>query len=493
MEHFLTLNAKSFGHAHLSTHDQATPDSLYYIASLTKSFTATTLLSLLEELETGKDDTWHSAGKINLKTKIRTILPDDFALADHHATSHATLEDALGHRLGVGANDFGYGGTPGYTVRDAVRSLRHLPMIGELRERHEYLNLGYITVQHVIETLTGGVPIEEAHRRYIWEPLGMPSTYPSLQAARGFGGKKLCTGYTYDPLAKTVQMVAHVDDYPLIGGGGVISSIRDMAAYLRAVMRGTLPLGKAYQAKLLTPLSIPEGRPRQNWSPSLYCLGWTTASYRGFRVVSHSGGISGFGSKLLYLPDRQWGVAVLANASSSLAAIEPLLQMLLDEHLGVPVSERDTGLEDRLSRRLEHSADHFHHTHERIYPRAPHPPLPTTLSSLADYAGTYTSPSHQTVTLTVAAAPGAHMDTGGTELLHAELKRLETFTLNFEHVSGDFFIAWGDVIPPTVSFRRGLRAQFVVGSAGTVERMGINFEPMTADGDDLKMTWFQKV
>ncbi|KAJ2967636.1 hypothetical protein NQ176_g9566 [Zarea fungicola] len=52
---------RSFGQAHQSTNDEATPDSLYYIASLTKSFTATTLLSVLGNLKSSGDDQGHPA------------------------------------------------------------------------------------------------------------------------------------------------------------------------------------------------------------------------------------------------------------------------------------------------------------------------------------------------------------------------------------------------------------------------------------------------
>ena len=70
--------------------------------------------------------------EVNLQTKISSIIPDDFVLPDEYATKHATLEDALGHVLGIATSNSCYGGEC-YTVRDAVRCLRHLPMKHELR------------------------------------------------------------------------------------------------------------------------------------------------------------------------------------------------------------------------------------------------------------------------------------------------------------------------------------------------------------------------
>lgn len=278
-------------------------------------------------------------------------------------------------------------------------------MVAELREKQEYLNMGYMVIQHVIETLTGK-PIEEAHREYLWGPLGMESTYASLQEAKD-SRKQLCTGYIYDPLAKRVDEMAHVNDYPLIGGGGVISSIRDMTAYLHSVMHGTLPLGKDYQEKLLTPLSLDPGKPKEHWSHNLYCLGWSQNTYRGRRVVSHTGGINGFNSELLYLPDANWGMAVLSNSSQGLYAWQPLKQRLLDDVLRVPPAERQPSAEDELSDKLERSGDHLATARETIYPHTPNPPLPLPLP-LSCYAGTYISPGHKDAQGHCSEPPGDH-------------------------------------------------------------------------------------
>lgn len=160
---------QAFGDARVST-EKATENTLYYIASCTKSFTATTLLSVLEELAGDQK-------AIDLKTKISSIIPNDFVLQDEYATRHATLEDALVHLLGVGAQNSSYGGKD-FTLCDAIRSLRHLAMTADLREKHQYLNMGYMVIQHVIETLTKK-RIEESHHKYIWDLLACSRHSPN--------------------------------------------------------------------------------------------------------------------------------------------------------------------------------------------------------------------------------------------------------------------------------------------------------------------------
>ena len=97
---------------------KATPDTLYYVGSTTKSFTAAALSMLLE-------DSKSSPKPLNLDTKISSIIRDDFMLPDEYATTHATLADALTHQLGSPPHHASYGGK-GYTAKDATRALRHL-------------------------------------------------------------------------------------------------------------------------------------------------------------------------------------------------------------------------------------------------------------------------------------------------------------------------------------------------------------------------------
>ena len=70
-----------------------TPDTLFYVGSITKSVLAASLLHVLES-------TSESDKPITLDTKIYDVIPEDFVLSDDYATLHATIKDALAHRLG---------------------------------------------------------------------------------------------------------------------------------------------------------------------------------------------------------------------------------------------------------------------------------------------------------------------------------------------------------------------------------------------------------
>ena len=112
-------------------------------------------------------------------TPISNLIRDDFVLPDPYFTEHVTIEDALSHRSGMPRHDISYGGTDEKGekrgVRDLVRSLRDLPLSAPLRTKFQYCNMMYVTVSHVIESLTG-VWLGDFLKDNIWEPLGMQST-----------------------------------------------------------------------------------------------------------------------------------------------------------------------------------------------------------------------------------------------------------------------------------------------------------------------------
>jgi CubicO group peptidase (beta-lactamase class C family) len=139
--------AKGYGFAVLDE-ERATPETLYYTGSTTKSFTAASVLQLVE-------DSANRSRPLTLKTKVQSLIRDEFLLLDAYATSHINLEDALSHQTGMPRHDFSFLTGPNYTLEESVRNLRNLPMTGELREKWQYRNLMFMMMSYTIETITG--------------------------------------------------------------------------------------------------------------------------------------------------------------------------------------------------------------------------------------------------------------------------------------------------------------------------------------------------
>lgn len=155
-----------------------TPETLWYAGSTTKAFTAAVLARFI-------DSGTYSELADGWSTTISSIIRDDFVMSEEWATNHLTLEDAVCHRTGLPSHQMTclreMDGRP-VVAKDVVRNLRHLPVNAEPRVRFQYGNLMYVTLSHVIETLTGK-PLAKVFQEEIWEPLGMESSYLDLEQA----------------------------------------------------------------------------------------------------------------------------------------------------------------------------------------------------------------------------------------------------------------------------------------------------------------------
>lgn len=368
-----------------------------------------------------------------------------------------------------------------------MRSLRHLPVSAELKQKFQYCNLGFLTLQHVIETITGkwlGDVFDEA----VFKPLGMKASVSELSKAQECP-YMLATGYSNTDI--TPHNPQTPSDSRLIGDGGVISNARDMATYLRAMIaRSGLPISESSYEALFTPGMI-AGPSTPHQSTQLYAAGWFVSTYRGHRLVFHNGAVAGFASTAGFLPDKTWGTVVLTNGDAGgFFASEAIFYKLVDDFLGVPEEDRVDHVEkyDRLVKRLKEAYPKFR---EKLYPDVPSPPLPHALP-LRDYEGTYSHPGYQAVTFKVV-KPEEDLPVKETtkEVLHAVKERSEWgVTFDLEHVSGEHFVCYLSTLGRSALAQlvvEPCEAEFDIGADGRVSALGIQIE------SSLGKIWFDKV
>lgn len=272
-------------------------------------------------------------------TPINQLIRDDFVLENDYATNHITIEDALSHRSGLPSHDCSYGG-PGVTVKDIVRSLRHLPLTAEPRTTYQYCNIMFIVASHVIETVTRR-KLGELMRELIWKPLGMDATCFTLEDAKN-AKEDLAHGYKYlyddgDGEYEEVKWM-HLEECS--GAGMVISNVLDYAKWARAIISQENPLSKkgweaVFNPRTLMPIEEPYTGPRA------YALGWRMGVYKGQRFYEHSGGVNGFGAELLIFPDQKFAAVALSNTAGTSNFVDQRLTFhLVDEKLNIPAWER---------------------------------------------------------------------------------------------------------------------------------------------------------
>lgn len=307
------------------------PSTLFYAGSTTKSFCAAAISLLV-------DDKDHP--EVKWTTPMSELIRDDFVLQDDYATSHVTIEDALSHRTGLPGHTLTFGGE---TPKESVRNLRHLYMNKELRTTWQYCNLMYIAVSHVVEVVTKQW-LGDFLRKRIWEPLGMDSTFFTLKDAQAFvqdaeNHTDLAQPYTWVEDEGVHKDVPYWDSACVSGAGHNISNVLDYAKFVRSMINKSGPISKEGHTELISPRSImPPMDPHFMTTPVLYGLGWMITSYHGEPLIYHPGGLEGFTTSMIYLPEKKWGIIAMCNLQGP--GREVLVWHLIDELLEVPKEKR---------------------------------------------------------------------------------------------------------------------------------------------------------
>ena len=305
--------------------------TLFAIASNTKAFTAASLSMLADE------------GKLSLDDRVLDHLPG-FRMSDPYVTGQMRIRDLLTHRsgLGLGAGDLLFWPGSDYRNEEVVRRLKDVPLKTGFRERYAYDNILYAVATRVIEEVSGQSYAQFLQQRF-FDPLGMGGTRFNADALRP--GDNVATGHAkadFTTLRPTFPLTWH----NAAGAGGIYSSVHDMGRWMRAQLAGgtfTDPQGNEQRLfsrerqkemwSLLSPMPIAEPPVPQLAAarPDFlgYGEGWITSSFRGEKLVWHTGGWPGMVSRVTLVPGRNLGVVVLTNQEAG-GAFNALTMQVLD-------------------------------------------------------------------------------------------------------------------------------------------------------------------
>lgn len=229
------------------------------------------------------DDSANTSSPLSWQTTVSSLIRDDFVVPDDYATLHATVEDALSHRTGMPRHDFSYGGD-NYTLRDVVRGMRNLPLTAEIRTKFQYCNMMYMTMSHVIETLTSSW-LGDFFWERIWKPLDMSRTYFTIQQAQAavdHGFAELATPYMWNNVTKEFMSLPYIDLTTVSGAGAIISNVLDYAKWLQFLIDDAPPLSKAGHEALRTSRIYADlGENPSFTGTQNYGLGWILSNFHG--------------------------------------------------------------------------------------------------------------------------------------------------------------------------------------------------------------------
>ncbi|HEY3928602.1 MAG TPA: serine hydrolase [Candidatus Koribacter sp.] len=323
--------AKGYGVKKLGDPAPVTENTLFGIGSNTKAFTSAVIASLVDE------------GKLKWDDRVEEKLPG-FGLYDPYASHEMTVRDLLCHRsgLGLGEGDMLLWPRTSYTRMEIVERIRYMKPKYSFRSTYAYSNLMFITAGEVIRSVTGK-PYEENVRERIFAPLGMTSSM--------FNNDNLKAGVDFAWPHSKLEGKMHVDDMEnkeaYAAAGGINASAAELAKWAIAQLNhGQGANGKRifseqqgremWSAQTIVPSSDDPGPlAGLNTDFSAYGLGWGLREYHGYKVVGHSGGVEGFLTRVLMVPDRHLGVIVLTNFDTSDGPMNAIAYHVVDSDLGI--------------------------------------------------------------------------------------------------------------------------------------------------------------
>lgn len=283
------------------------PEHQMRLGSITKQFAAATLLRLIDE------------GKAKLDDPLSKYLPD------YPKGDGITLAQLLNHSSGVKS----YTGIAGYMSGPIRRDLTTAQLIAEFKDQpvdfapgsqYRYNNSGYVLVGAVVEAISGQ-PWHEALQQRLLAPGKIGVSYPAPD--RLVPGH--VSGYTRAPGGVAPAGILSMTQPH--AAGALVGNVESLWRWNQALHEGGLLKPESYQLMI-----TPQGAAKE----AGYGFGIGAGQLRGMPMLQHGGGIHGFNTQLLYLPQQRITVALLRNFDSGGINLEHLSRQLAAYAAGKP-------------------------------------------------------------------------------------------------------------------------------------------------------------
>jgi CubicO group peptidase (beta-lactamase class C family) len=311
---------EGFGYADREGNVRATEDTRYPLASISKPFTATALMVLVERGLIRLDDPIdHYLGEVKLTARVGNA-------------QDATVRRAASNTAGLPLHSHHfYDNEPDRPPSFDETLLRYGNIVTEPGVRFQYSNLGYGLLGYIISRVSG-IQYAEVMREEVFVPLGLYNTSVGMEShgKADYAVKYAQNGSVVPP---------SVSDSP--GAGMVFSSVHDLIRFAMFHLNGGLPgqeaiISSAAIEEMQHP--VPGTRPTRPWEGegSGYGIGWNIGvTAGGLLVVQHPGGIQGVTTVVALIPKKDIAIAVLTNTDCSwpdVILIE-ILSILLPEEV----------------------------------------------------------------------------------------------------------------------------------------------------------------
>ncbi len=283
---------QGFGFSDIEKKQKVTTNTAFHIASISKMFTVTAIMQLVEK------------GRLHLDDKIQKFIPWFKARTSYTDAENITIRQLLSHTSGI----FRDGDTPhwetGEFPSDLQVSFSPKSLTMENLTGFKYTNYGYALLGLVIERVSG-VSFHECIQRNILDPLGMRSTFPDYVPSI----KNLATGYGRETPGEKIRVFRHIQANSYAPATGFLSSTTDLSKFLAEFSFGENSeklLGRETKKEMMRPYGNISDR-------EAYGLGLEIFYIYDRKIIGHGGAFQGFITQIGIDTRNEIGVIVLGN------------------------------------------------------------------------------------------------------------------------------------------------------------------------------------
>lgn len=303
---------KAFGLANLELNVPMKPENVLQLASITKQFTSVAILMLMEQ------------DKLNLQDPLSNYI------ADYPRGNEITIHHLLNHTSGI--KD--YTRIPelrnktrqDMSPEELISTFKDLPLEFNPNENHDYSNSGYVLLGYIIEKLSG-MSYGDFIKKNIFDKLGMNNSYYAdtyrITPQKAYGYQ------LYEGNYESAEFMSPTFPY---AAGSLMSTVDDMFLWSKSIHNNSL-IKEESKRIAFTNHRLSNGKHTN------YGYGWFINEVADQQTIEHTGGINGFTTSGIYVPDRNIYSIVLSNLDDGTGA-EPHNIKAVSLLLGKPIMDK---------------------------------------------------------------------------------------------------------------------------------------------------------
>lgn len=322
------LDLQTWGVRSVETRQPVEADTIFRIASVSKTFAGTVASQLVAQ----DVQSWDRP--------IMQILPQ-YSIGTKPSSRGITLRHVMSHSTGLMPHAFSNMLDAGVAYEKIREKFHEIPTVCPPGRCYGYQNVVFSLIADIVES-SSGTSYQDYVSRRIFQPLGMSRASMTLADFRADDNASAPHRYGRSGWYESTINPAYFSVGP---ASGINASVTDMIRWAQANLGAhpdVLP-HEVLQMQQTPVVETPHGSYFNRWpgvDKAWYGLGWRIFDYQGVRVVHHGGGVRGFRTEMALLPELDLGIVVLFNAETRVAndVVPHFMEMILSQQAPAPDS-----------------------------------------------------------------------------------------------------------------------------------------------------------